>query len=140
LEKWEQQGYLQAGWPTNIETVAKWDDPGEAIDRRVRAYLDMNSAHCHSEGGHCAYRPLRLDWNQTTDPVNMGLCVVPEDPIDPSQTYILYAGNSARSMLFFRMNSTDEAVRMPLMGRTVPDEAALQLFADWIDNMPVTCP
>jgi len=140
LEKWEQQGYLQPGWPSTIETVARWDDPEESVDRRVRAYLDMNCAHCHAEGAHCDYRPLRLDWSDTTDPVNMGLCVTPEDPVDPSQTYILTAGNSARSMLFLRMSSTDEAIRMPLLGRTVPDEDALLLFADWIDQMPATCP
>lgn len=66
----------------------------------------------------------------------MGLCVVPEDPIDPSQLYIVFAGNAARSMLYYRMHSNDEAERMPLLGRTVRDEDAVQLIGDWIDAMP----
>lgn len=140
LEKWASVGYLESGYPSNIETVAKWDDPDETMDRRVRAYLDMNCAHCHSDGAHCDYRPLRFDWTETTDPVNMGLCVVPEDPIDPSQLYIVFASNAARSMLYYRIHSNDEAERMPLLGRTVRDEDAVQLIGDWINAMPPSCP
>ncbi|MBZ0207021.1 MAG: hypothetical protein K8H89_11900 [Flavobacteriales bacterium] len=140
LGKWEAEGYLQSGYPANIETVAKWDDPDETMDRRVRAYLDMNCAHCHSEGRHCDYRPMRFAWNETTDPVNIGVCVPPDDPtVEPSQQFIVYAGNTARSMLHYRISSTDEAVRMPLMGRTVRHEEAIQLIGDWINAMPDTC-
>ncbi|MBK7248445.1 MAG: hypothetical protein IPI05_12360 [Flavobacteriales bacterium] len=139
LAKWEAEGYLQSGYPTNIETVAKWDDPNETVERRVRAYLDINCAHCHSTGRHCDYRPIRFDWNLTTDPVNLGVCVPPDDPIQPSQQYIVYAGNKARSMLYFRMSSNEEAERMPLMGRTVRHEEAIALIGQWIDAMPDTC-
>lgn len=139
LAKWEAAGYLQSGYPVNIETVAKWDDPSETIDRRVRAYLDMNCAHCHATGRHCDYRPMRFAWSETTNPVNLGICVPPEDPIEPSQEFIVKAGNAARSMLYFRIGSTEEAVRMPLMGRTVRHEEAIQLIGDWINAMPDTC-
>ena len=139
LAKWAATGYLQSGYPTNIETVAKWDDPSETADRRVRAYLDMNCAYCHSTGRHCDYRPIRFAWNETTDPVNMGVCVPPEDPINPSQQYIVYAGNKARSMLYYRISSNEESVRMPLMGRTVRHEEAIALIGQWIDAMPDTC-
>ena len=122
-----------------FETVAKWDDPNETVERRVRAYLDINCAHCHSTGRHCDYRPIRFDWNLTTDPVNLGVCVPPDDPIQPSQQYIVYAGNKARSMLYFRMSSNEEAERMPLMGRTVRHEEAIALIGQWIDAMPDTC-
>jgi hypothetical protein len=139
LAKWEAVGYLQGGYPTNIETVAKWDDPNETMDRRVRAYLDMNCAHCHSTGRHCDYRPMRFDWQDTDDPVNLGVCVPPEDPIDPSQDYIINAGHANRSMLYYRISSNAEEVRMPLMGRTVRHEEAIQLIGDWINAMPDTC-
>lgn len=139
LAKWEAAGYLQSGYPANIETVAKWDDPSETVDRRVRAYLDINCAYCHSTGRHCDYRPIRFAWNETTDPVNLGVCVPPDDPIQPSQQYIVYAGNKARSMLYYRISSNEEAERMPLMGRTVRHEEAIALIGQWIDAMPDTC-
>jgi uncharacterized repeat protein (TIGR03806 family) len=139
LAKWKAQGYLQ-DYPSSIETVAKWDDTDEPMDRRVRAYLDMNCAHCHATGRHCDYRPMRFAWSETTDPENIGICVPPEDLIEPTQEYIVKAGNANRSMLYYRISSTAEAVRMPLMGRTVRHEEAIQLIGDWINALPDTCP
>ena len=139
LSKWEAAGYLQSGWPANIETVAKWDDPDETLERRVRAYLDMNCSHCHATGRHCDYRPMRFAWSETSSPVNLGICVPPEDPIDAGQTYVVAAGNAARSMMYYRISSTEEAVRMPLMGRTVRHEEAISLIGEWINALPDTC-
>lgn len=140
LRKWEAQGYLQSGYPTNIGAVAKWDDPDEGLERRVRAYLDMNCAHCHHNGGFCGYRPMRFSWQDTGDPANLGVCIPPDDPIDPTLTYIVTAGNAERSVLYRRISSTEPNVRMPLMGRTVRHEEAIQLVADWINSLPPTCP
>lgn len=140
LAKWTAQGYLQSGYPAQIETVAKWDDPDETMDRRVRAYLDMNCSHCHATGRHCDYRPMRFAWSETVHPENLGICVPPEDLIDPTQEYIVNAGNASRSMLYYRIRSTEPAVRMPLMGRTVRHEEAVQLIGDWINAMPTPCP
>lgn len=139
LAKWEAEGYLHSGYPSSIETMAKWDDPDETLERRVRAYLDMNCAHCHSTGRHCDYRPIRFAWDETTDPVNLGICVPPDDPIVPSQQFIVYGGNKARSMLYYRISSVEEAERMPLMGRTVRHEEAIALIGQWIDALPDTC-
>ena len=100
----------------------------------------MNCAHCHATGRHCDYRPMRFAWNETTDPVNLGRCVAPDDPIDPSQTHIVASGNAGRSMMVYRMSSTDEAVRMPLMGRTVVHEEAVDLISTWINSLNPPCP
>lgn len=138
LAKWAAQGYLASGYPAHIETVARWDDPGETMDRRVRAYLDMNCAHCHSDGGFCGYRPMRFSWHDSTDPAMLGVCVPADDPF-AGINYIVKAGNAERSMLFHRISSTEEGVRMPLLERTVLDEEAVQLIGDWINAMPDTC-
>lgn len=140
LSKWEQVGYLASGWPTNINTVVKWDDPTQPLQDRVRAYVDMNCAHCHSEGRHCDYRPMRFAWSETVDPVNLGVCVVPEDIIEPSQTHIVAAGNAARSMMYYRLSSADEAVRMPLFGRTLVHQEAVDLVRTWINSLSPPCP
>ena len=139
LAKWETMGYLAGGYPSTIETVAKWDDPLADLNDRVRAYLDMNCSHCHSEGRHCDYRPMRFAWQETTDPVNLGICVPPDDPIEPSQDYIVSAGHPERSMLYYRMSSTLEAVRMPLLGRTLVHEEALELTEQWINSLSPPC-
>lgn len=140
LEKWVDMGYLEAGFPTPAP-VAKWDDPNVTLNDRVRAYVDMNCAHCHSDGKHCDYRPMRFAWQETTDPENLGVCVEPEDPLpgQPQLTYIVASGNLERSMLLHRIASTDEAVRMPLLGRTVVHEEAVELFTQWILSIEDPC-
>ncbi|MBL8001602.1 MAG: hypothetical protein JNL05_06535 [Flavobacteriales bacterium] len=140
LAKWEQVGYLAPGYPASINTVVDWRDATQSLNDRVRAYLDMNCAHCHSTGRHCDYRPMRFAWNETTDPTALGICVAPEDPIDPAQTHIVAAGNRNRSMLYYRLSSVEPAVRMPLMGRTVVHEEALDLIGQWIDSLGPPCP
>jgi uncharacterized repeat protein (TIGR03806 family) len=139
MAKWEAMGYLTSGYPATIETVAKWDDPYADLNDRVRAYVDVNCSHCHSEGRHCDYRPMRFAWHETTVPENLGICVPPDDPIEPSQDYIVSAGHPERSMLYYRINSTAEAVRMPLFGRTLIHEEAVTLFHDWINSLSPPC-
>ncbi len=139
LDKWIATGYLEANVPDVIETTAKWDDPNVDINDRVRAYVDMNCAHCHSDDKHCDYRPMRFAWSETSDPVNLGVCVPPDDQLTPDLTHIVARGFTQRSMLYYRASSTDETVRMPLLGRTVVHTEAVQLFGDWITAMSPPC-
>ncbi|MBK7383528.1 MAG: hypothetical protein IPI81_09350 [Flavobacteriales bacterium] len=140
LAKWVEVGYLEAGFPTP-QPVAKWNDVNVPLNDRVRAYVDMNCAHCHADGKHCDYRPMRFAWQETDNPINLGVCVEPEDPLPghPELTYIVAPSNLARSMLLHRISSTDEAVRMPLLGRTVVHEEAVELFTEWINSLNGPC-
>jgi hypothetical protein len=140
LAKWQARDYLQPGLPATIATVAKWDDPTVDTLDRVRAYVDMNCSHCHSAGGHCDYRPMRFAWHETDLLVNLGVCVPPDDPLLPQYIHIVDAGNIDRSMLYYRISSTDEAVRMPLLGRTLVHEEAVQLIGAWITSLDPPCP
>lgn len=138
--KWIDAGYLQSGFPAP-EPVAKWDDPALPLVERVRGYVDMNCAHCHADGKHCDYRPMRFAWQETSDIGNIGVCVEPEDPLPehPELTYIVAPSSTYRSMLLHRISATDEAVRMPLLGRTVVHQEAVQLFTEWINSMEQPC-
>ncbi|MEO8590816.1 MAG: hypothetical protein ABI432_15680 [Flavobacteriales bacterium] len=138
LAKFVAMGYLES-YPSNIVTTVKWDDPSQDLELRVRSYLDANCSHCHAENRHCDYRPMRFAFSETVDPVNLGVCVPPDDPIDPSQTHIVSRGNPARSMMYFRMNSAEEAVRMPLFGRTLIHQEAVDLVYEWISSLSPPC-
>ncbi len=139
LGKWVQEGYLSPNIPQNITSTIDWTDTSKPLELRVRSYLDINCAHCHSEGAHCSYRPMRFAFTETTNPVNLGSCVEPNEPL-PSQTYIVARGQHLRSAMYYRMNATDEAVRMPLMGRTVKHTEALQMMKEWINSLDNPCP
>lgn len=140
IGRWVNDGYLQTGFPTP-QPVAKWDDPSLPLLDRVRGYVDMNCSHCHADGKHCDYRPMRFAWQETSVISNIGVCVEPEDPLpeSPELTYIVAPGNTYRSMLLHRISATDEAVRMPLLGRTVVHQEAVDLFTEWINSMSGPC-
>ncbi len=139
LQKWAEMGYLQRNFPKNIVTTARWDDPTVDLNSRVRAYVDINCAHCHRENSHCDYRPMRFAFNETADPANLGICVPPDDPLLPQHTYIVARGSIGRSLLHYRLSATDEAVRMPLLGRTIVHDEGLALITEWINSLTPVC-
>ncbi len=140
LDRWVQEGYLAPGLPPAIGATPDWKDVTLPVVDRVRGYLDMQCAHCHSDQRHCDYRPLRLAYQDTYDPVNLGVCVLPDDPIDPAMTHIVAAGDTARSMMHLRLGATDASVRMPLLGRTIVHREGLALIDEWINSLGPPCP
>lgn len=134
LQKLVEVGYL-SGVPPIINSVVDYSDPMQPLDLRLRSYLDVNCAHCHSDNKHCDYRPIRLAFSETTLKTNIGLCVEPGEMIDPSMNYIIVPSNIERSVMHFRLNSNDESMRMPLLGRTIVHKEGVQLLEDWINTI-----
>jgi len=132
LQYWVSKGILENTLPANIVSTVDYHDVSQPLKTRLRSYLDINCSHCHRENSHCDYRPLRLAFSETLQSVNMGLCVTPDENIDPMLIQIIVPGNIAKSVMHFRLNSTDESVRMPLLGRTLIDEEGVQLLKDYI--------
>lgn len=135
LAKWVEKGYLDSNYPTDINTVVDWKDTSKDIGLRVRSYLDINCAHCHQEGRYCDYRPMRFAFSETVDPANLGICISPDQDLGNGLTQIVFPGRPQRSVLDFRIKSTDEAVRMPLLGRTLVHEEAVQMITQWITQL-----
>ncbi|NEN23225.1 hypothetical protein G3O08_06895 [Cryomorpha ignava] len=135
LIKWVEMGYLDSNYPTNIVTTVRWDDTSQLLEDRVRSYLDMNCAHCHRSGSHCDYREIRFGYNETTNADIMGICMESQVYINSDLNYVIAGGKSNKSALFFRLNSIDEEVRMPLLGRSVVHEEGLQLIYEYIESL-----
>jgi len=138
LQKLIDFGYLDSNIPSDMESVVDWKDTSQPIDLRMRSYLDINCAHCHSDLKHCDYRPMRFAFNETADNTNIGVCVEPEDAI-PGLTNIIEPGNKNRSVLYYRFSSTEEDVRMPLLGRTIIHEEAVVMVEEWINSITTPC-
>jgi uncharacterized repeat protein (TIGR03806 family) len=139
LKQWVKHGILQPGYPKDIMSLVRWDDPTQDLGLRARSYIDINCAHCHDEGRSCSYRDIRLAFERTVDPANLGVCVVPEEPIPP-YSHIVARGNVNRSVLHHRLTTNEEAVRMPLIGRSIVDEKGAAMIAAWIATLGPTCP
>jgi len=140
LDRWIREGYLAAALPPSITSTVDWTDESQPLELRVRSYLDINCAHCHHEGSHCDYRPMRFAFNETTSPANLGICVPPDEVINPSLTYIVAKKNPLRSVMSYRIKSVNPSQRMPLLGRTVQHQEAVALIDEWINAMDTECP
>jgi hypothetical protein len=67
----------------------------------------------------------------------MGVCVDTQDMQNfaPALNKIITPGNINRSMLYHRLNTTNETYRMPLHGRTIIHEEGLNLIGQWINSL-----
>ena len=133
LSKWIDFGYLADNLPSSIVSTVNWEDTTLPLELRVRSYLDINCAHCHSEESYCEYRPLRLAFNENDDDINKGVCVTPDTQI-PTYTHIVSSGKIDKSILHFRISSTEEQYRMPLLGRTLQHAEGVRLIEEWINS------
>ncbi|WP_298901240.1 Ig-like domain-containing protein [uncultured Psychroserpens sp.] len=138
LEKWINFGYLEDNLPTSIVSTVKWEDESLDLELRVRSYLDINCAHCHSEESYCEYRPMRFAFNENDDDTNKGLCVTPDTQI-AGATHIVVPGDIDASVLRFRVNSIEEQNRMPLLGRTLKHAEGVRLIDEWINSLSGEC-
>lgn len=143
LEKWKDFGYLNT-YPNQIQTVVNYQDTSKPLELRARSYLDINCAHCHSEQGFCNYRVPRFAYNQTSLAEHLGICVVPDEDITPwlngaQPTHIVKPGSHTESVMYYRLNTTLENIRMPLRGRTIIHEEAVDMISQWIDSLEGDC-
>jgi len=138
LDKWMEMGYLNS-YPTDLEAVANWKDLSEPLEKRVRSYIDINCAHCHSDNTHCEYRPIRLSYEATEDLANMGVCLTPDTNLGNGTDLIINPGNIDRSVLHFRMTSNEEQYRMPLIGRSIVHDEAIAMIEEWINSLNENC-
>jgi len=138
LDKWMEMGYLNS-YPTDVEAVANWKDLSEPLEKRVRSYIDINCAHCHSDNTHCEYRPIRLSYEATEDLANMGVCLTPDTNLGNGTDLIINPGNIDRSVLHFRMTSNEEQYRMPLIGRSIVHDEAIAMIEEWINSLNENC-
>lgn len=143
LTKWIEKGILQNNFslPSEANTVIDYKDATKPLEKRVRSYLDINCAHCHQDNRHCDYRPMRFSFTESGDiqngRANLGICVDTQDMQDfpPALSKIISPGNVNRSMLYYRLNTTNENFRMPLHGRTVIHTEGVNLLQQWINTL-----
>ena len=102
---------------TIVRTLPKWDDSiNYSLEERARAYMDVNCAHCHIEGGYCDLQSiLRLDY---------------ETPF--SDTNILSQKNS----IINRISSDFQVgLTMPWIGTTILHDEGVDLMLEYLNSL-----
>lgn len=139
LDEWNDYGLL-SGAPSEAVRAQRvphaYDAHDGSLEARARAYLDVNCAHCHNPHGPAHTSGLDLSWSQT-DPAQWG---VRKRPVAAGRAsagfdFAIDPGHAERSILLYRMESTDPGVMMPELGRQRIDERGTALIREWINGM-----
>ena len=135
LEEWAAKGMLDRLAPSAPSAPAV-DDVSLPLEARARAWLDINCAHCHKPDGSASNSGLVLSATET-DHVKTG---IGKHPVAAGRGagklfQVIVPGAPDRSILAYRMASTEPGVAMPELGRSVPDPEGLALVRDWISEM-----
>ncbi|HSX60164.1 MAG TPA: SO2930 family diheme c-type cytochrome [Tahibacter sp.] len=141
LEKLTAAGYL-SGAPAAASAPRAADarDAQADIAARARAYLDINCGHCHSAKGPANTSGLFLDVAHEPG-IHFGICKQPvaAGKGTGNRLYDIKPGDAAGSVLLYRMESTDPAVMMPELGRSVAHREGARLVGEWIDSLRGSC-
>lgn len=138
LAHWTRLGILTgAPSPDRAPRVARWDDPAAgSLEARARGYLDVNCGHCHNPRGPARTSGLYLTVTEHR-PIHWG---VMKPPVSAGRGtggrgHDIVPGKPDRSILTFRMESTDPGVMMPELGRSIVHDEGVALIRKWIAGL-----
>lgn len=119
-----------------IPVTAEWDNKHFTLDDRARAYLDVNCAHCHNLKGPAKTSGLFLDYYQANE-TSLGIFKPPVATGRGSGrlNFNIVPGKPEKSILVYRMESTDPGVLMPESGRKMIHNEGLELISNWINSL-----
>lgn len=142
LEKWASVGYL-SNFKKDEEPprTAQWDNPESGtLHQRAMGYLDINCGHCHNPNGPGGVSGLNLSYFNELGPT-LGICKSPVSAGKGSggNHFDIVPGNPDKSILLYRMESTDPGAMMPEVGRTVVHVEGVELIREWITKMEGEC-
>lgn len=127
--------------PADAPRAATWDDPDSGtLEERARAWLDINCAHCHAPTGPARTSGLDLRAEQI-EPALYGVCKTPVAAGAGSGglDYSIVPGQPDESILVFRLESVEPAIRMPEILRQTVHTESVDLVREWIASLEGDC-
>ena len=136
IDYWDKINILENIPSDRKNPTAIWNLESETIEDRARAYLDINCAHCHREGGSAGNSGFYLSHEETNN-TSLGIMKKPVAAGRGSGglKYVIKPGISEESILLYRMASTDPGVMMPELSRNMEHKEAIPLIKEWIDSI-----
>ena len=127
-----------ASMPKNgLYAEAVWNDPKSgSVENRALAYLRINCGHCHRPTGSASNSGLFFDdliGGETA--LGIGKRPVAAGRGSGNFDFVIDPGHPERSILLYRLNSTDPGISMPELGRSTVHAEGVALLEQWIREM-----
>jgi parallel beta-helix repeat protein len=115
----------------DIGTVSNLSEKNAARD-----WLNMNCSHCHNPNGTARTTGLDLRWNQN-DLSKLGVWKSPVAAGHGAggRKYDIVPGKPDDSVLMYRIESHDQSIMMPNVGRTLVHDEAMPVIREWIKGL-----
>lgn len=135
LQYWNEKGMIDLPGST-VPANAVWGDKSATLADRARAYLDINCGFCHSEKGPANTSGLFLDIHNK----NLTALGINKTPVAAGRgagnlQFDIVPGQPEKSILIYRMTSTDPGIAMPEIGREQIHKEGVALISEWIKAM-----
>lgn len=119
-----------------IALLPDYDDEHAPLDARARAWLEVNCAHCHRPDGPAKTSGLHLT-TDVTRPFELG---IGKPPVAAGRgsgglQYDIVPGHPEKSILYYRITSTDPGIMMPELGKKLVHEEGVSLIREWIASL-----
>lgn len=134
LQLLDEGGFFEhsPGSPLLLPRHVGPEEEGYTIESKIRSYLAVNCSYCHRPGGGAP-----PSWDGRAEKTLAGTLLVGglavRDGGDSSMRLVV-EGNPAQSILFHRIAGSGGFSRMPPLGGSQADEAALALVTEWIGS------
>jgi len=141
LVAWSDAGILAgAPEPALAPRLPDASDPADgSVAERARAYLEINCAHCHREGGRAGFTGLLLEADEPEGPAT-GICKTPIAAGVGGLLYDVVPGRPDDSILVFRMESVVPSIQMPELSKAIVHDAGVELVRQYVAGLPGECP
>ncbi len=120
---------------SNFEALSALTNLSASFEQRARSYLDANCAQCHQPGG----TGITFDARYETPLTHQNITNFPAAfPLGFDNACVVKPADVWRSMIWQRMNTTNGAIKMPNLARSLIDSNAVAVMAGWINSLPGT--
>jgi hypothetical protein len=120
---------------SSFKKLSALTNTSASFEERARSYLDANCAQCHQPGGtgitfDARYDTLLQNQHITNYPAGYSLGF--------DNARIIASKDVWRSMIWQRMNTTSNTIKMPPLARNLIDTNAVDVMAGWINSLDGT--
>jgi putative heme-binding domain-containing protein len=137
IRLFEEMGLFVRPVGASPDALARTADPYDVsanLDRRVRAYLQVNCAHCHQNGAGGS-ATIWLSDDLPIGKMNLVGAKPGQGSFGISDSRLIKPGDPEGSVLLYRVAKLGGG-RMPRLGSNSVDDRGVALLADWIVRMP----
>ncbi len=123
---------------TEYKQLADPYDEQQPLENRVRAYLQSNCAHCHTNAGG-GNSKMELAFQTELDKMFIVDAPPQHDAFKIADAKLIAPGEPEKSLLPLRMSKRGPG-QMPPLASALPDQRGIELFHQWISSLRPPAP